>query len=825
MDDEIRLEWERPAAAWVEATPLGNGRIGAMAFGGASTRLQLNDSTVWSGHPDGPRLALDAVVAGGAGPERLAEVRAALDAGDLRTAERLIMSFEGPYSQEYLPFVDLEIRSAADDTSAGRVLGLDTASLVERLELAGVATKRRTWVSRPAAALLLEWTADEPVLDIDLLLTTPLREAGRFGSGPAAGIDVEVPVDGAPLHEEQVAQPHLYFDDTNAAAGRFDNFASAALAVRSDGTISSDGTTTHVRGARRLLIALSTSSRAELWWADADAGEWRTTSREEIRERASSRAASAVARQADELFAEHVTDVQRQSAARFAIGGRRAGTWNVDSDVLNGDDDGLRATVLAEYGRYLLAASSQPGNPPANLQGIWNAEIRPPWSSNYTININTQMNYWPAPVAGLDESFQPLAELVGRLSETGSEVARRLYGTRGWVAHHNTDPWGFALPVGMGRGNPSWAIWMMGGVWLCHNLWDRYEFSGDRGILRDTVWPLLRGAAEFCLDWLIDDPQTGALRTLPSTSPENQFLGSDGQPESLTATATMDVALIRALLERARTAIETLGLDDPLDSELAGAIARLPAIGVSAEGRIREWATDVTEHDPLHRHLSPLVALYPLDVIDRTRTPELAEAARAFLDARGPGAMGWSWAWKIALRARLGQADHARSLFLEASRPFARDPGLAAPVDGSVWGGLLPNLFSTHPPFQIDGNFGMTAAIAEMLVQSHGGRIELLPALPDQWRTGWVTGIRARGGFEVSVDWRDAQVTAIIWNRRPEATDVVVRYRGRDITVALGRGASARFQGDAQSFALVPSPPGDPLPPHTDHITSTLRHY
>ena len=796
----LRLASEQPAREWVEATPLGNGRIGAMIFGGASTRVQVNDSTVWSGDPDGPERALDTVLANGAGPERLAEVRAAIDDGDLRTAEALLMSFEGPYSQEFLPFVDLEIVSATDAAApAARVLDLDESHVHETLRLGATGTARRSWVSRPAAAFLVEWSADAPVLDVELRLSTALREAGLVTTETGITLDVEVPIDGAPLHEEQVEHPLVYLDATEAADGRFDNFASASLAVRSDGTVSSDGTTLRVRGARRLLIALSTSSRAELWWAGAASSEWRTTSREEIRERARSRAADAVARETDALLAEHVDDVRRAaSGARFAIGGRRSGTWSVDRDVLHGDDEGLRATVMAEYGRYLLGASSRSGNPPANLQGIWNDQLRPAWSSNYTININTQMNYWPGPVTGLEDPLEPLTALVERLAVTGRAVADRLYGARGWVAHHNTDPWGWALPVGMGHGNPSWAIWMMGGVWLTHNLWDRFEFSGDLELLRDRLWPLMRGAAEFCLDWLVDDHATGGLRTIPSTSPENLFVGGDGAPESLTASATMDVALIRALFERTRTAIRLLGLggtpDVAFDAELRTAIQRLPGFAVTADGRIREWATDVREHDPLHRHMSPMVALYPLELIDLLHTPELADAARQFLDARGSGAMGWSWAWKIALRARLGQSAHARSLFLEATRPFDRDHRRFAPVEGSEWGGLLPNLFSTHPPFQIDGNYGMTAAIAEMLVQSHGGRIELLPALPAEWSTGRVEGIRARGGLSVDVRWEQGGVWAEIRNLRADGTTVSVQFRGDALDVPIAPGETIALE-------------------------------
>ncbi|MFD6698236.1 MULTISPECIES: glycoside hydrolase N-terminal domain-containing protein [unclassified Microbacterium] len=781
MPDTLRLSWDCPADRWEAAVPLGNGRIGAMAFGGPSARYALNDATVWSGTPDGPARALHEVLAHGAGPERLADVRRALDAGRVRDAEALLMAFEGPYSQEFLPLADLRIAIPGARAAAPvRILDLDDAVLTETLLTDNGPVRRRSWVSAPAGALIVELTG-EAEFAVDLALSTPLHGAAHEHG---IGLDVIAPVDGAPLHEAPAA-PHRYATSDDD----FDAFASVAVALDTDGFVEATPSGARLHGVRRLLIALSTSSRAGLWWADAD-GEWRTASREAIRDRARKQADAAAHRSASDLVDEHVADRRRQAQARFAIGGRREGTWDVDRDVLHGADPALRATVIAEYGTYLLLSASRDGSPPANLQGIWNDQLRPAWSSNYTININTQMNYWAAPLLGLDDSFEPLLALVEHVARNGREVARKLYGARGWVAHHNTDLWGWALPVGNGRGAASWAIWMMGGVWLTHNLWDAYAFGGDRGLLRTRIWPLLRGAAEFCLDWLIAGPD-GALRTSPSTSPENSFVAADGANTALGHTAASDLFLIAALFERTLIALEDLRLEDPLRDEIEAALAALARAWIDSRGRLQEWSADVEEAEPLHRHLSPLIGMYPLDVLTRDRDPLLFEAGIRLLDARGPGAMGWSWAWKIALRARIGDGEAAAALLEEALTPFGGDASRHGPVDGSEWGGLLPNLFSTHPPFQIDGNLGFPAAIAEMLVQSHEGVVALLPALPSTWPDGDVQGIRARTGLRVDLSWRGGALAAsTIHNALPVPRRVTVGWEGRRISlVAPGHGS------------------------------------
>jgi hypothetical protein len=790
---DLVLAWPRPAADWFEAAPIGNGRLGAMVFGGAGeARLQINDSTVWSGTPDGPAEGLAAVLAAGAGPERLAQVREAVRARDYRRADALLMTFEGPYSQEYLPFADLWMSLAAPGPAdyRGRTLNLDSGIAGEAIRLGGALVERLAWASRPAGVICVAVTVAHGTVDMRLRLTSPLRTVHREASEGGLALGTEIPVDGAPRHEPDVAEPLRYAD---AAARGYDPFGAITLAVDTDGQVTARGGECSVRGMTRALITLASSTSAgDLWPPGAHAGPG--TSRAGHIARAADRARTALAQGPHKLRKAHEADLRALlGRTSLTIGARRGGTVDVQREVLAGTDERLTATIMFQLGRYLLASASRPGaGPPANLQGIWNADPRPPWSSNYTLNINTEMNYWGAEPAGLPECHLPLFDLIEWLCHNGRAVSRGLYGARGWVAHHNTDMWGWALPVGMGHGAPSWAIWMMGGVWLAQHVWDHFEFGGDAAFLAERGWPVLRGCAEFCLDWLTPGAD-GGLDTIPSTSPENLFRTPDGRAESLSRSTAMDMALIRALFGHCLQAAEVLGLDEPLLGEIRAALPRLRPLRVTGDGLLAEWAEDLPEQDPQHRHLSPLVALYPLGQIDPRETPELAAAARRLLDRRGPGAMGWSWAWKIACRARLGDAAEARGLLLEATRPLDADPGADAPVDGSRWGGLLPNLFSTHPPFQIDGNYGFTAAIAEMILQSHGGVLRVLPALPAEWPDGEVRGLRCRGGIEADLSWHDGQLAALTLRRKHGGGPVRVRYGAQEREVTLRAGEEARL--------------------------------
>ncbi|HEX9337229.1 MAG TPA: glycoside hydrolase N-terminal domain-containing protein [Pseudonocardiaceae bacterium] len=762
----MELSWPRPATTWGEAAPVGNGRLGAMVFGGPGrARFQVNDSTVWSGTPHGPAEGLAGVLAAGAGPARLADVRAAIRAGDLRRAESLLMSFEGPYSQEYLPYVDLWM--TLDAEFHGRTLDLDNGVVRERFP----GGERATWASHPAGVLCIAVTGID---GFRLELDSPLRVVHKVASRNGFQLGVEIPVDGAPGHEPQVAQPLRY----GPALG-YDPFGAVSVQVDTDGSVSTVDGVLIVRGMSRALVTLASSTSAEDAWTGAPA-----RSRTDHLARAAATATAGVARGADQLLREHDHDLRGLLGSTALRIGAPASVVDVE-DVLSGTDEQLTATVLFQFGRYLLASASRPGGPPANLQGLWNDNPRPAWSSNYTVNINTEMNYWLAEVAGLPECHLPLFDLLDRLAITGGQVARELYGARGWVTHHNTDIWGWALPVGMGHGDACWAIWMMGGTWLVQHVWDHYEFTGDTDFLRARGWPLLRGCALFCLDWLVDGP-AGWLDTIPSTSPENLFVSETGSVESLSWSSTMDMSLIRALFERCLAAAAVLGIDDPICADIAAALPRLRPPAVTPGGWLQEWVTDLPEHDPTHRHLSQLVTVFPLGQADAG----IEAAAAALLDRRGNGAMGWSWAWKIALRGRLRDGETARALLREATRPVAGDRDVDAPPDGSRWGGLLPNLFSSHPPFQIDGNYGFTAAIAELLVHSHNGVIRLLPALPDAWPAGAVTGIRCRGGLAVDFDWQDHQVRRLVVRRLggDGSAPVRVEWPGRraELTLAVG---------------------------------------
>jgi alpha-L-fucosidase 2 len=431
-------------------------------------------------------------------------------------------------------------------------------------------------------------------------------------------------------------------------------------------------------------------------------------------------------------------------------------------------------TLLFQYGRYLMISGSRPGGQPLNLQGIWNAQVIPPWNSGYTININTEMNYWPAEVTNLSECHEPLFRLIKECLVNGAETAKNMYGNRGWVAHHNVDIWRQTYPV---DNQARFSFWPMAQGWLTSHMWERYLFTEDETFLKNELYPVIKGAAEFYADWLVESKE-GYLLTPVSTTPENAFYTPDKQVATVSMGTTMDMAIIRETFERTILASEKMGVDEDFRSELKTKQAKLLPYKIGSKGQLQEWSVDFEEAEPQHRHLSHLYGFHPGDQITREKTPALFKAVRKTLELRGDAATGWSMGWKINFWARMYDGDHAMKIIKNFFNYVE---------EGSTeytGGGLYPNLFDAHPPFQIDGNFGYTAGVAEMLLQSHQDKIRLLPALPAEWKDGKISGLKSRGNIEVSLEWKDGNLIGATLKSQKDKT-VFVDYNGKTIEVQL----------------------------------------